>query len=104
LLEAMACGTACVATRLDGVTDTLIDDGDSGILVPPRDVPALEAALVLLASHPDRARAMGVRARERVACDFDMKSTAQAYIAAYRDVGRPSSIGSRPNPAKARVR
>ena len=104
LLEAMACGTACVATRLDGVTDTLIDDGDSGILVPPRDVPALEAALVLLASHPDRARAMGVRARERVACDFDIKSTAQAYIAAYRDVGRPSSIGSRPNPAKARVR
>jgi glycosyltransferase involved in cell wall biosynthesis len=86
LLEAMACGTACVVTRLEGVTDTLIDDGENGILIPPRDVAALESALVAFASNPDRARAMGERARERIARDFDLKSTALAYLQAYQEL------------------
>jgi len=86
LLEAMACGTACVVTRLEGVTDTLIEDGTSGILVPPRDLPALAAALTLLTTQTDRARAMGAHARERITRDFDLKTTADAYVAAYREL------------------
>lgn len=86
LLEAMACGTPCVATRLEGVTDTLIDDGASGILIPPRDVAALETALALLVSHPDRARAMGDRARERIVRDFALVNTAREYLAVYREL------------------
>jgi glycosyltransferase involved in cell wall biosynthesis len=86
LLEAMACGTGCIATRLDGVTDTLIDDGDSGVLVPPRDAAALEAALVRLLSQPERARAMGERARLRIARDFSLERTAAHYAAAYREL------------------
>lgn len=86
LLEAMACGTACVVTRIEGVTDTLVDDGESGILVPPRDVAALEAALVLLVSRPDRARAMGVLARNRIERDFALAPMARQYLDAYRDL------------------
>ncbi|MES1254938.1 MAG: glycosyltransferase family 4 protein, partial [Acidobacteriota bacterium] len=37
LLEAMASGLACIATRLPGVTDAMIDDGRDGLLVPPDD-------------------------------------------------------------------
>lgn len=86
LLEAMACGVACVATRLPGVTDSLIDDRESGILVPPRDTAALEAALAHLVSQPDRARAMGVRARQRIERDFSLAQTARQYLAAYQDM------------------
>jgi glycosyltransferase involved in cell wall biosynthesis len=86
LLEAMACGLACVATRLEGVTDTILDDGASGILVPPRDVPALTTALVALVGDPARARGMGARAREHVARTYSAATTAQQYLAAYRDM------------------
>jgi glycosyltransferase involved in cell wall biosynthesis len=70
LLEAMACGTACVATRLPGVTDSLIDDQESGILVPPRDSDALEAALTRLVSEPDRGGGRGARAPPRMHPDI----------------------------------
>ncbi|MSO55897.1 MAG: glycosyltransferase family 1 protein [Acidobacteria bacterium] len=86
LLEAMACGAACIATRLDGVTDALIIDEDSGILVPPRDGAALESALARLVSQPDRGRAMGARARQRIERDFALAQTAQKYLAAYREL------------------
>lgn len=87
LLEAMASGTACVATQLEGVTDTLIDDGSSGILVPPRDVHALAEALVRLTTFPDVRRAMGVCARERILRDFSLPEVARDYLAAYRELG-----------------
>jgi glycosyltransferase involved in cell wall biosynthesis len=86
LLEAMACGTASVATRLAGVTDSLIDDGDSGLLVPARDQAALETALASLISRPERARAMGTRARERIERDFSQTDTARRYLAAYNEL------------------
>ena len=86
LLEAMACGTACIATRLDGVTDTLIADGENGILTPPRDVSALEAALARLVLQPDCARAMGAMARQRIERDFALAQTTQKYLTAYQEL------------------
>jgi glycosyltransferase involved in cell wall biosynthesis len=86
LLEAMACATPCVATRLPGVTDTLIEDGESGFLVPPRDPAALETALAALAARPDRARTMGARARQRIERDFSLTRTARQYLAAYNEL------------------
>ena len=86
LLEAMACGTGCIATRLEGVTDTLIAHDDSGILVPARDGVALAAALARLVSQPDRAQAMGARARQRIERDFTLSRTARQYLAAYEEL------------------
>jgi len=86
LLEAMACGTACVATRLESVTDTLIDDGSSGVLVPPRDAEGIATALELLLSHPEQARAMGARARERVERDFALTDVVQSYLDVYQEL------------------
>jgi glycosyltransferase involved in cell wall biosynthesis len=86
LLEAMACGAACVATRLPGVTDTLIADQEGGLLVPARDPTALEAALAQLIAEPDRARAMGACARQRIERDFSLAHTARQYLAAYQDM------------------
>ncbi|MCI4371531.1 MAG: glycosyltransferase, partial [Thermoplasmata archaeon] len=45
LLEALACGTPIVGTRLGGSEETLPNDGVRGLLVPPRDAKALAAAI-----------------------------------------------------------
>lgn len=63
LIEAMACGLPCIATKLGGNIETI---GDSGILVPPGDVNALEQAMIELAQSPERRRELSQLARERV--------------------------------------
>ena len=70
LAEAMACGLPVVATRLPGIEE-VVRDGVTGILVPPQDPAALACALVQILDHPERARAIGAKAREWVAEHFD---------------------------------
>jgi glycosyltransferase involved in cell wall biosynthesis len=65
LLEAMAHGTAIVATAVGGVPDTLTD-GVDGRLVEPEDPSALAAAVLELGSDSARRRELGSAARERV--------------------------------------
>jgi glycosyltransferase involved in cell wall biosynthesis len=83
LLEAMASGLPCVATRLPGVTDTMIDDGVSGWLVPPDDADAFTGALVRALGNTGVGRA----ARARVQAGYGFDATAAAYLALYRELG-----------------
>ena len=83
LMEAMACGLPCVASRLPGATDTLITDQVSGLLVPPGDVGAFADAIALMLSEPDRAAAMGKAAREVVAARFSASAIAERWVANY---------------------
>ena len=64
-LEAMACARPVVVTETPGMRD-YVDDGVTGILVPPRDPEAMAAAVADLMRDPDRARAMGQNGRARV--------------------------------------
>lgn len=64
VLEAMAAGVPTVATDVGG-TGEAIEDGRSGVLVPPRDSLALADALAALLSDRDRAAALAAEARER---------------------------------------
>jgi glycosyltransferase involved in cell wall biosynthesis len=66
LMEAMACGLPCVATRVGAVAQ-LMEDGLSGLLVPWGDPPALASALARLRDDPALALALGAAARERMA-------------------------------------
>jgi mannosyltransferase len=89
LLEAMAAGTAVVAARA-GAAETVIADGDTGLLVPPGDVDALAAALDRLLRDPAAAAAMGDRARRRVCTAFSLEAEAGAIAAVYREaLGMP---------------
>ncbi len=69
-LEAAACGRPLVGTAVGGLLDS-VEDGVTGLLVPPRDVPALAAAVRRLLEDPETAAAMGARARARAVERFD---------------------------------
>jgi glycosyltransferase involved in cell wall biosynthesis len=64
-LEAMACGVPVLATAVGGLTDTVVD-GVTGVLVPPRRLGALTAALKSLLGDPVRRTFMGAAGRDRV--------------------------------------
>jgi glycosyltransferase involved in cell wall biosynthesis len=81
-MEYMDVGLPIVATRVGGMPD-LIDDGVHGRLVEPGDAAGLAAAVVELLRDPERARAMGERARERRRAEFDLNGTVRALEAMY---------------------
>jgi colanic acid/amylovoran biosynthesis glycosyltransferase len=68
--EAMALGTPVIGSDVAGIPDALHDG--CGVLVPPRDVPALADALEQLLADPDRRRQIAARARERAAERYDL--------------------------------
>ena len=62
VMEAQAMGLAVVASRVGGIPQ-LIEDGTTGLLVPPRNVDLLAEAILLLLRNPQKAQEMGERAR-----------------------------------------
>lgn len=70
LMEAQSQGLACLATKLPGIEE-LIVDGETGLLVPPGDPAVLSAALAALIQAPERRFALGQAGQQRVRRDFD---------------------------------
>ena len=83
--EAMMRGTAVVASNHGGLAE-IVRDGDTGLLVPPRDADALAAALVALLSDRARCESLGVAAH---AWAWDMLSRercADRFLEAYDEI------------------
>lgn len=76
--EAMAYGRAVVASDVGGLRDA-IDDGVDGILVPPRDVAALRAAIERALVDAER---LGAAAREKARREWSLEAAAAAYARA----------------------
>jgi glycogen synthase len=83
-LEAMACGTPVVASRVGGIPEVVVD-GETGWLVPPGDPTALAEALRVARADPARARRMGEAGRRRVEAHFSWDRIAERTLAVYRD-------------------
>jgi glycosyltransferase involved in cell wall biosynthesis len=82
LIEAMASGLPVIATEVSGTREVMVD-GQTGLLVPPGDVENLRNAMIHLLSNPERARAMGVAARKRVATLFGAEKQSRQHIQLY---------------------
>jgi glycogen(starch) synthase len=85
--EAMAHGRAVVASDVGGLRD-LVVDGETGLLVPPRDVAALRAALERLLGDDGLRRKLGAAARERVRVYCSWETVTDSVLAAYADASR----------------
>jgi glycogen(starch) synthase len=83
-LEAMAHARPVVVTRVGGLRDMVVD-GETGIVVPPRDPPALRKALERLLADRDLRRRLGMAGRERARERFSWEGVTDATLAAYAD-------------------
>jgi glycosyltransferase involved in cell wall biosynthesis len=89
-LEAMAAGLPVVASRVDGLSEVVVDRS-TGLLVPPDDPVALARAIDTLATDRSLARQMGACGRRRVHDFFGLgrmvDSTIEVYQSALRGGG-----------------
>jgi len=75
LVEAAAVGVPIVTTPTSGITE-LVVDGDTGLLVPPRDAAALAGAIDRILASPELGAHLRRRARQRIEERFDLRHNA----------------------------
>jgi alpha-maltose-1-phosphate synthase len=92
-LEAMACETAVVASRVGGIPDVVVE-GETGLLVdydetdPAAFEQGLATAVNELIADPDRTRAMGLAGRERAVTAYGWDAIAARTVELYRSMAR----------------
>jgi len=83
LLEAMACGLACVATAVSGSED-IIQQGSNGLLVEPEDYESMAQALLTLLRDPELIERYGHAARETTEKNYSLEHVTNMYIELYQ--------------------
>ena len=84
-LEAMACGTPVLASRVGGLPE-LVEEGESGLLHDPGDVDAMSAGAMEILSSPERWRRMSDRGRRIAETRFSASAVVGLYEGFYREV------------------
>jgi L-malate glycosyltransferase len=87
LLDAMAAGKAIVATRAGGIPE-VVADGETGILVPPRDHDAMAEAIVRLLKDETLRRQMGDAGRAHARSLFSAERMVQNTLNVYQRVAK----------------
>jgi glycosyltransferase involved in cell wall biosynthesis len=87
LVEGMACGCPVIAVDAHGPA-TIVDDGETGLLVPPDDEDAMAAALVRIVNDGDERRRMGQTAYERSRARYSWPALAARVAETYDAVRR----------------
>jgi len=85
IIEALAAGRPVVATRVGGVPD-VVEEGETGFLVRPRDTHALAERLEILARDPERRIAMGATGRERMLGRYAVERLVDDMDRLYREL------------------
>jgi phosphatidylinositol alpha-mannosyltransferase len=101
LIEAMASGTAVIASKIAGYSD-VVTNGVDGILVPPADPQALAEELQLLAHEPERLAAMGEAGR-RSAQRYAWPVVAEEVKEVYEEALEPAPAPANQSEATARA-
>ncbi len=86
IIEAAACGRPVVATDVPGCRHA-VRHGETGLLVPVRDAPALAAALKTLITDPDLRRRMGAAGRKMVEAEFSTTRVNEETLRIYAQAG-----------------
>ena len=86
LLEAMACGTPCVGTRVGGIPDVVVPG--TGLLVPPADATALAQSILKLLQNPAQWRAFSLAARQRAQACYSWPVIAGQLMQVFEQAAR----------------
>jgi glycosyltransferase involved in cell wall biosynthesis len=85
VIESMVHGVTPIVTTTGGSAE-LVEDGVSGLVVPPGDPQALANAVLRLYSDPDANRRMGSRARQRIGEQFRLEDSVSAHLALFQEL------------------
>lgn len=85
VLEAMACGMPCVATRVSGSEDIILH-GVNGLLVEPEDYQGMAQALLALLGDPGLVQKYGRAARTTIERHYSLEHITDVYIELYRSI------------------
>jgi glycosyltransferase involved in cell wall biosynthesis len=88
VIESMALGVTAVVTRTGGSPELVID-GETGLVVPPGDAPAIGAAITRLYRDPAENARMGALGRERLARHFRLEDSVEGHLRLYRELLAP---------------
>jgi glycosyltransferase involved in cell wall biosynthesis len=100
LLDAMACSRPIVATQAGGIPE-VVENGVTGVLVPPRDHKAIADAIIALIEDPARRTAMGQAGFARVNARFTVERMIAGTAAVYaRVAGTPHAEDTAHQPAR----
>lgn len=83
ILEAMACGLPIIATAIPGIVE-ILQDNQTGKLVPPKDVNTLCRALTQMLKNPEAAWKLGNAAREEVLKNYSFEILGKKYFEIYQ--------------------
>ena len=85
LLEGMAAGKACVATRVGGIPE-IIEDGETGVLVEPGNATSLAEAITGLLDNPAWGRGIGEQARRVVRKNYSIEVMTEKTLSFYNRI------------------
>lgn len=85
IVEAMMCGTVPVVTKLDDITDTIVNNGISGILIQQGDVGGFSNAIIKLLKEPQTLFALSKKAAEIAKEKFKIEDMIDHYMALFQE-------------------
>ncbi|MFN8448235.1 MAG: glycosyltransferase family 4 protein [Anaerolineae bacterium] len=91
MLEAMAQTTPIIGSAVSAIPEVVVD-GETGLLVPPRDSAALADALARMLGDPALRRHMGLLGQDRVETAFSVERMAAETVAVYEQITRRVSL------------
>ncbi len=98
IVEAMMCGVVPVVSRLRGITDQLVHDGETGLLVPPHDINGFVEAVKRIHRDSELFQAMSAKAQKAAAEMFSVGMMIDRYEALFSEPGDNNSRGKKSIP------
>jgi glycosyltransferase involved in cell wall biosynthesis len=95
ILEAMSCGVPVVSTACGGPS-TVVQEGKTGRLVPPRNAEKLANASIDLLQDPSLLQSYGQNSRDRIVNQFSEEATIRQFLSVYENL-----LDSEPHPRGA---
>ncbi|MEQ9358330.1 MAG: glycosyltransferase [Coleofasciculus chthonoplastes F2-STO-03] len=91
IMEAIACGTPCVAFNIGGMPD-MIEHQQNGYLVQPYDSEELAHGITWVLQDEQRRQALSHRAREKFEQEFTLEIQCHNYVKLYEDIVQISGL------------